>query len=268
MQINQDVIGLLPAGGKGARIAPLPCSKELFPIGFRIVDGIDGLRPKVVSHYLLEKMRGAGIRNVFFIIREGKWDIPAYYGDGAMLGMHLAYVVIPGSSGPPDTLDRAYPFVQNKFIAFGFPDILFGPDDVFAQLLQQQASTNSDVVLGLFPAHDSRGMDMVDIDGNRRIHSMVLKPAQTHLRYAWICGVWSSVFTEFMHEFLASPQIRTNLGQCASQKIDTQGDIPVGLVIQAAIQKGLRVEGVPFPDETYVDIGTPEDLVKACRIYR
>ena len=265
---GDKLVGLVPAAGSGKRIAPLPCSKELFPIGFQRVDDNSEPRAKVVSHYLLEKFRIAGITTAYIVLREGKWDIPAYFGDGTMLDMHLAYVVISDSCGPPDTLDRAYPFVQNKFIAFGFPDILFGPDDVFTQLLQHQASTKSDVVLGLYPAHDSRAMDMVDVDANRRIHSMVLKPAQTHLRYAWICGVWSSLFTEFMHEFLVSPQIKKNLDQFANQKIDAQGDVPVGAVIQAAIRKGLRVEGVPFPDETYVDIGTPDDLVKACRIHR
>ena len=63
-------------------------------------------------------------------------------------------------------------------------------------------------------------------------------------------------------------QIKKNLDQFANKKIDAQGDVPVGAVIQAAIRNGLRVEGVPFPDETYVDIGTPDDLVKACRIHR
>jgi glucose-1-phosphate thymidylyltransferase len=122
----------VPAAGSGKRIAPLSCSKELFPIGFQRSEGNSEPRVKVVSHYVLEKMKIAGITTAYIVLREGKWDIPAYFGDGTKLDMHLAYVVISDSCGPPDTLDRAYPFVQNKLIAFGFPDILFGPDDVFA----------------------------------------------------------------------------------------------------------------------------------------
>jgi hypothetical protein len=30
----QEVVGLVPAGGLGTRTSPLPCSKELYPIGF------------------------------------------------------------------------------------------------------------------------------------------------------------------------------------------------------------------------------------------
>ncbi|MEO1372855.1 MAG: dTDP-glucose pyrophosphorylase, partial [Cyanobacteria bacterium J06635_10] len=75
---KRPLIGLIPAGGKATRISPLPLSKELYPVGFR-EDGDNNnqinhqnnnknnLRPKVVSHYLLEKMQLAGIDKAYFI---------------------------------------------------------------------------------------------------------------------------------------------------------------------------------------------------------
>jgi hypothetical protein len=68
---GEHVVGLLPAGGQGTRIGPLPFSKELFPIGFRSHKEGQDLRPKVVSHYLLEKMRLAGIQEVYIVLRPG-----------------------------------------------------------------------------------------------------------------------------------------------------------------------------------------------------
>jgi glucose-1-phosphate thymidylyltransferase len=262
-----EVIGLIPMAGQGARIAPLPCSKELYPIGLQSVDGAEGLRPKVAGQYLLEKMKLAGVTRVFIVLRKGKWDIPEYFGDGSASGMYFAYLMMGLSFGPPFSLDKAYPFVEGKRIAFGFADILFQPDDAFVRLLARQETTQADVVLGLVLAHNPHLMDMIEVDENGRIHSMVLKPAQTSLRYAWICAVWTLRFTEFLHEFVSSDEAQ----QCRRQKgnpIDPQGDLPVGAVIQAAIRKGLRVEGVTFPTGTYIDIGTPEDLAKALRIYR
>ncbi len=106
------LIGLVPAGGKATRISPLPLSKELYPVGFRgDVDDIKKnnqlnqakLRPKVVSHYLLEKMQLAGIDKAYFILRPGKWDIPAYFGDGAMLSMNLGYLIMGLPYGVPFT---------------------------------------------------------------------------------------------------------------------------------------------------------------------
>lgn len=73
MQKSVDIVGILPAGGRGTRIEPLPCSKEIFPIGFGKVEGTDNVRPKAVSQYLLEKMRKAGVKKAYFILREGKW---------------------------------------------------------------------------------------------------------------------------------------------------------------------------------------------------
>src|SRR5262245_63133020 len=93
MPMNGEVVGLIPAAGCAHRIAPLPCSKELFPIGFRddVADGEP--RPKVATHYLLDKFKAAGVQIAYVVVRSGKWDIPAYFGDGAMTGVNLSYLV-------------------------------------------------------------------------------------------------------------------------------------------------------------------------------
>lgn len=253
-------MAVLPAAGRSLRLAPLPCSKEVLPVGFGPIPGIWGTRPKVVSHYLLECLRKAGIRKGYVVIRQGKWDIPAYWGDGEILGMDLAYVVIEGSSGPPDTIDRAYPFIKDKIVAFGFPDIIFRPRDIFTKLLARLDRSGGDVVLALFPAHDPRAMDMIDIDENLRVHKVHLKPKATRLRYAWLCAAWTPVFTEFLHQFLHRVRKGGSVGLFGNRKIDPQGDIPVGAVLAAAVQAGLKIEGVTFPTGRYIDIGTPQAL--------
>ena len=73
------------APGQATRIAPSPCSKELYPIGFRRLDEDGSLRPNAVCHYLLEKMRLASITRAYISLREGKWDIPAYFGEAKCL---------------------------------------------------------------------------------------------------------------------------------------------------------------------------------------
>jgi glucose-1-phosphate thymidylyltransferase len=143
-------IGLIPAGD-GSRIAPIPCSKELYPVGFGRADNNESVRPKVVSHYLLEKMRVANITKAFIILREGKWDIPTYFRDGKVLDMNLAYLMMDLPFGVPYTLDQAYPFVKDNLVALGFPDILFRPDDAYMKLLSKQEESGADIV-GLFPS--------------------------------------------------------------------------------------------------------------------
>lgn len=253
-----EVIGLLPAGGKATRLAPLPCSKELYPVGLRALDDGESVRPKVVCHYLLEKMRLAGVLKVYIVLGKGKWDIPAYLGDGAMLDMHLAYLMMGLPFGAPYTLDQAYPFVQSALVAFGYPDIIFKTDDAFVRLLARQATTNADVVLGLFPIDQPQKWDMVDLDNDGRISLIAIKPKESHLRYGWSIALWTPVFTHFMHEYLGAIQNKPD-------NMREQRELIVGDVLKAAIESDLRVEGVVFPDDACLDIGTPEDLVKAVR---
>ncbi len=47
--------------------------------------------------------------------------------------------------------------------------------------------------------------------------------------------------------------------------VSDQRELFVGDVIQAAIDNNLQVEGVIFPDNSCLDIGTPEDLIEAVR---
>jgi dTDP-glucose pyrophosphorylase len=260
-----SVVGLVPAAGRARRIAPLPCSKEIFPVGFRR-DAQGEVRPRVASHDLFAKFARAGASRTYVILREGKWDIPAYFVDGGIVGLDLAYIVIAESIGPPDTLDRAYPFVSQDTVVFGFPDILFGPDDVFEKLLAKLAEADADVVLGLYEAQDSTSMDMVKIDQDGRVQAILLKPPTTELRYAWVCAVWSPAFTEFMHTFVQRARGRGDADKDAYRQIDSQGDLPFGAVMKGAIEAGLRVWGLVFPEDSYNDIGVPDHLVEAIRL--
>ena len=250
---EREIIGLLPAAGLANRIAPLPCSKELFPIGFHQLNQLEGERPKAVCLYLLESMKHAGVKKSFVILRDGKWDIPAFLGDGRLLDMQLAYLMMNLPYGAPYTLDQAYPFVQDALIAVGFPDIIFQPNDAFAQLVHNQKETDADLVLGLFPVDQPHKMDMVALDENGRVQQIVIKPKQTQLKYTWFIAVWTPKFTHFMHHYLHEQLENATLAN----------ELYLGDVIQAALDNEFHVESVLFANGRYIDIGTPDDLMKA-----
>ena len=262
-QQDQEVIGLLPAAGQATRISPLPVSKELYPIGFRsLPDG--SLRPKVVCHYLLEKMQLAGISKAFVLLRPGKWDIPAYLGDGTMLDMHLGYLVVQLLHGVPYTLDQAYPFVKNAVIAIGFPDILFQPEDAYKRLLTRLRASTANVVIGAVPFEQSYKGGMVNFNSEGQVSQVVEKPLHSNLQYSWCTAVWTPVFTEFLHQYLRAVADERSCSDAGNQQAQPQ-EIPIGNVIQAAIDSGMQVEAEVLADGAYLDIGTPEDLVRAVR---
>jgi glucose-1-phosphate thymidylyltransferase len=258
------VVGLVPAAGRGRRIAPAPCSKEILPIGFlRDEDG--AVRPRVVSDHLFRKFARAGASKAYVVLRAGKWDIPAYFRDGHSVGLDVAYLVLDHSIGTPDTLDRAYRFVASAPVLFGFPDIVFGPDDVFVHLLSTLHAAAADLVLGLYPAPaaDLSVLDMVDVDEIGRVRAIELKPPTTRLTLAWMCAAWTPTFTQFLHGFMAREREQARGAQAVDS--DPSEDLPMGAVIAGALDTGLRVYGVPFPHDTFIDIGTPGRLIDALR---
>ena len=259
----ENVIGLLPASGSATRLYPLPCSKEIFPVGFCLAEERKSGSPKVISQYLLEKMRCADVKKVYFIVRRGKWDIPAYFGDGKMLDMHIGYLIMDLPFGVPFTLDQAYPFLKDAKIAFGFPDIIFEPEDAFVQLFSKQEKTRADIVLGLFKAQNPQKMDMMEFNGQGNICNIDIKPEKTQLRYTWIIAVWNDRFTEFMHQFVLKQKDRFTAEFINASK---QNEVFVGDVIQAALNNDIKIDYVIFQGAQYIDIGTPDDLAKAVHL--
>jgi glucose-1-phosphate thymidylyltransferase len=206
----------------------------------------------VVGHYLLERFRAGGIRRIFMVLHESKRDIPRYFGTGEIAGVNLAYLSIPGSRSVPETLDLAYPFVQDSLVALGFPDVIFQPVDAYARLVARQAATGADLVLGLFPAARFRTTDMVELAPDGRVLRVEVRPETTSLRFNWLIAVWSPVFTQFLHE---------RVGEASPEA----GEFQIGAVVQAAVAGGLHVEGIELPEGSYRDIGTPAELAAAMR---
>ena len=256
MSSVQEIVGLIPAGGHATRLSPLPCSKELLPIGWQR-DASGNMRPKVVSHFLLDKFKAAGIRKAYFVLRKGKWDIPQYYGDGEQVGIDLAYLIMNIPHGHPFTLDQAFPFTRSSFVAFGYPDILFSPEDAFSHLIKKQAATKASIVLGIFPIREDQRWHFISFDENGKVAKTIHKqPPAGCPRLGFGIAFWTPAFSEFMHDFL-SRATRNNF-------VAPDGkEYTILHVLQAAIDEGVSVESVLFDSGFVLDVGTPDDLFAA-----
>ena len=250
---NQNIVGVIPAAGNALRLSPIPCSKEIFPIGFE--KSGQSTTIKVAVSDLLEGMEEAGARQLYMILRKGKWDIPAYLGTGLSARYTLSYIITDPTPGTHYSIDSAYHFMKDKTVLLGFPDILFNPKHVFADLLKQQRYSGADVVLGLFKTDNPAKADMVELDDSGQVTEIVIKPESTPLHYCWAMAVWSPAFTEYLHDFISD---LTNKAFHPSRP-----EIFIGNVMQHAMKDGLVIEGVRFPDGHFTDIGTLADLKRA-----
>lgn len=255
-QQKMKFFGLIPAGGTGSRLGKLSCSKEVLPIIQRTGNTIT---QSAVCENLIRYYRLADITNIYFIIRSGKWDIPAYLKDGKDLGVNISYLVMNLPYGTPFTMDQAYPFVRGNYVALGFPDIVCTPENLFVTLKEKLYQTGADVVLGLTKVQQYKTWDMIEFKGDS-IADIVIKENRPDLTYGWCNAVWGPAFTEFLHQYLEEQVSKNEV--TATTADGTARELYVGDVIRAAIRKGFKIEHVIFEDGSAIDLGTPEELVK------
>ena len=255
MDKELEIIGLVPASGKASRIQPIPCSKEVMPIGFQhMANGQEA--PRVISQNTVDAYLKGGASKIFFIIRKGKWDIPNYYGDGSEFGTQMAYLIMNLPYGIPYTLDQAHAYVQNAICLLGFPDMLIDPEDAYQHLVNKLKAVDADVVLGLFPILDEvqkTKSDMVEVDGKGNVLDIQVKPSETSLHYSWGMAAWKPSFSNFMHEYIQEDVKKFQINPDAPETYP-------GHVILAAAKAGMKVSSVCFDKGSFVDLGTPVQL--------
>jgi glucose-1-phosphate thymidylyltransferase len=254
--VSEKLVGLLPAAGTASRIAPLPCSKEILPVGYFGEKGAHGGYAKTPIHYLLEQMHTAGVTRGLVVISPEKGDVPAYLKDGKDVNVDLSYLVARESWGVPFTLDRAFDYVKDKTVVFGFPDILIDQKGAFGDLLERLQHKEEDLVLGVFKANSPPLEDLVSLDAQGRVCRIEIKVAHSTLNQAWLFAVWRPRFSRF---------IRAWTDRWRRRNIETGLQLPepyLGDVINAAISAGIKVGSVTFGEGGYLDIGTPRHLAK------
>lgn len=243
----REIWGLFPAAGSASRLGKRRGpSKEIVPVG--------GDAPRPACQDLLDNFRLAGARNVLVLLRQGKWDVPRRLGDGAEFGLELAYRVLAPTRGVPFTLAAAEPFLGDRQVALGFPDILVQPRDLLARLVRRHENEGTDVALALAPCDRPRASDLVEVDARGRVRRFEIKPERTKLKWTWAFALWTPRFTRYLGRWCAEFNARSaRLGR----------EPFVSDVFIAALKDGFEISTLAVPEARLLDIGTPETLAAA-----
>lgn len=253
MPASSPVFGIVPAGGRGSRIAGLRWHKALFPIGWEdaVVDGIPCRRPRAVASRLFDGMLAAGAERLFVVVGDGG-EVMRYFGPDRD-GTPIAYLYQEQPRGGAFAIDLARPWLPPEHtILFGMPDTIVDPPNALVDLLAHHRDEAADLTLALFPTDRPSSFGMVRLDGTRPIE-IVDKPAQTDLRYMWGLACWSQRLTALQPAHLAAAH--------------TAREAVPGDLFVAALQAGLRVRAVLFDNGRYTDVGTPAELNRALNLY-
>ena len=248
--MNDDLVGLIPAAGKGVRLG-LPYPKELYPI-------IRDNRYKPVAQFVVDNMTNAGLRHVVFVINETKHQLIGYFGSGQRFGCDISYVVQEQMNGEDKStspglahaLDSAYHLTRGKTVFFGMADTIMQPQDVFKQAYES-VPPDTDVILVLFTTQRPEKFGMVRLGEDRRVVEIVDKPRQTDLTEMWGCIIWRPRFTEFLHD-------------CVRQ----QNISDFARIMNSALAGGMSFRGVHMADGSYIDLGTYEEIVEMDHRFR
>ncbi len=248
--MNEEIIGLIPAAGKGIRLG-LPYPKELYPI-------IRDNRYKPVAQFVLDNLTTAGLRHIVFVVNETKHQLLGYFGSGQRFGCHISYVVQEpldsngnGSTSPglAHALDAAYHLTRGKTVFFGMADTIMRPESVFATA-RAAARAQDDVILALFPTArpEKFGMVRTALDGT--VLEIVDKPRQTDLTHMWGCIIWRPRFTEFLHDAVCN------------------GASDFARIMNDARDVGLTFRGITMDGGNYIDLGTYEEIMEMDHRFR
>ncbi|WNB90298.1 sugar phosphate nucleotidyltransferase [Bacillus sp. NEB1478] len=250
------VYGVIPAAGRGSRLAPLPFSKEMFPLGFQRME--ENYRPRPVSLHLVETFKEAGIHDIFWITSIDKTDIQKYYKSGTNLQMNFCYLLQDEPKGMVDALTYINPWLTERddyLIALGMPDTIFYPTTIFLQMKQLLLSQKKlDVVLGLFETEQWYKLGMVQFkeeQGQLMVNRILDKPkSKPDTRFAWGVSMWRSSFQAHLIKVM--------------QETDKLTEYTLSDAFNSALDEGFNigvVQGCSF-----VDIGTVEDLQRAIEL--
>lgn len=247
--MQEELIGLIPAAGKGVRLG-LPYPKELYPV-------IRDNHYKPIAQFVLNNMTEAGLQHVVFVINETKHQLIGYFGNGQRFGCHISYVVQEAMNGQGNStspglahaLDSAYHLTHGKTVCFGMADTIMQPSDVFSRALRA-AAPDDEVILALFPTERPEKFGMVEVDGNGRVLTIVDKPRQTHLTEMWGCIIWRPRFTEYLHERVQA------------------GASDFAQIMNDARAAGMQFRGVQMTNGNYIDLGTYDEILEMDRRFR
>ncbi len=250
-----EIVGLVPAAGRATRLGPLPCSKEILPLGPMVAAGSGPTRPRVAAEGLLDQLAGAGVGRAWIVLASGKWDVPAFLGARSASGVDLAYRILPSSGSVVETLDAAWAFLRGHPVALGFPDVLLSPADALARVVERHRATDEEVTLGLFPTDRPDKSDMVATGDGGRVTAIRVKPEETELELTWMLAVWSPAFGDWLHDY-------ARRHGAAGGRVPPGGELHPGTALGEALAEGIAIGSVAFPDGSSLDIGTPDELAR------
>lgn len=230
--------GLIPAAGKGSRLAPFTRAipKELLPVG-----------DKAVIEHVIEMFKCAGILDITVIVGWRKHAILDYLGSGRELGVKITYAVQDEQNGLAMAINAGRHVINGRPFAVILGDNFYHPKDCLKKLMEFHEANGADITLGVVEVEDPARHGIITPDGINVI-DMVEKPSREEAA--------SNLGSAGMYIF--SPEIFEAI---ENTKPGFKDEYQLTDSIKLMVEKGRKV--LFHTIGTHIDVGTLDDLKKA-----
>lgn len=235
--------GILLAGGRGTRLAPMTSviNKHLIPI-----------YDKPMIYYPLSSLMLCGIKEIALI--SNPEDIPVFkklFGDGTQLGIEITYLEQPSPNGLPEAFIIAEEFLNgSKSVLILGDNLLIGQG--MGGTLESHMNKSGASILA-FPVNNPSEYGVVEFDACGKVISLVEKPQAPKSNFA-VPGIY------FFDE--NAPQYAKNL------RPSPRGELEITDLLRVYLKMD-QLEVTTIRRGTgWMDAGTTESLYAASELVR
>ncbi len=235
-------IAVIPAAGKGNRIAELPLTKILPKPMLPLLN-------KPIAEHIVDWLKKSGVEEIYFIVSFKKEIFKDYFGDGKDFGLKINYLDCPDPNnigGLADGVKLAQPFITEPFWVVLGDDFTspFVPEKMAEIFFAKKALVVEAVVREENPESLKRTCS-VNLGKDGKILDIMEKPESPEWKIRG-CGVY--IFDPVVFDFIRETPAEN-------------GKKDITRTIQIMAQKTGRAFG--FKVEKNININTLNDLNRA-----
>ena len=225
------------AAGKGERLIPLTEKrpKHLLPVGGR-----------PLLEWSLAGLKEAGVNEVLLVTHYMEEQIKEHFGDGSSLGLEISYARQDEMRGTADAFRIGKDYVDDEeFIGF-YGDLFVQPASLKALL---KAHRPGETTLCVVPVADPSQTGVVELEGDL-ITNIVEKPPPGEEP--------SNLGNAGMYVF--TPEIFQRIEETG---LSSRNEYEITDSLKALIESGSTIRGVMLPEDGWLDVGLPWNLLEA-----
>jgi dTDP-glucose pyrophosphorylase len=237
-------VGVIPAAGRGNRIAELPLTRILPKPMLPLLN-------KPILEYIIENMKNAGIEVIYLIVGHKKEVIQEYFQYGKDWNVDIYYVEQKELKGIAHAIGLTQEYINEPFLVF------LGDDLTITDSLQNIVGTFFEkkawAVEGIVYENDVEVLKRtccITLDNDGKIKEIIEKPDEpkSNLR-----GIGIYLFDPIIFEFIKKTPI-------SPKRNEIEISDTIGLVAMEGKAYGALIDGIN------ININTFKDLMKATNL--